>query len=93
MILVAAYAGITGAIGLFYMFLGVVIGSRGIGSRLMVGYHKSATADTPAASDPCVPKPWNSQVSEHRWTEALRDWAADDLWYSTMRKLPNPSMP
>jgi uncharacterized iron-regulated membrane protein len=49
--LVAGYACCTGVMSVFGSYLWLPIGDWGIGNRLMVGYHKSAIADTPATSD------------------------------------------
>jgi hypothetical protein len=82
-------------------------GGRGIGSLLMVEYHKSSTADTPPPTrvgSRCIAKavhtgyqlPLRRRVSCGVGTPTLAGWmtwAADDLWYSTMRKPPMASVP
>jgi hypothetical protein len=89
--LVAGYAFCTGVMSVFGSYLWLPIGDWGIGNRLMVGYHKSAIADTPAASDRRTQMIWNFIAWAYQSIAMSRVGAADDLWYPTMRKLPQPS--
>jgi hypothetical protein len=73
------------------VYFWLLIGDWGIGNRLMVGYHKSAIADTPATSDRRTQIFWNFIAWAYHRIAMLRVEATDDLWYPTMRKLPQPS--